>query len=324
MNKHIIKQIVLTGILSFSIVILSGCSTSYVSKSYNTNTIEIQVLKPAGIEIPNGISRYGIVFVDTKRNDKPLQITISDKEITHINARKSCLNGLHKYLTDAQILDTAKVIITNINMLKDSINWNEVISFCEINNVDAIIILKRFKLNSTSQSGSYYSGTKYNDLELKTTWTVLLPSIEKRIEKEIVYNKYGKINDGKDQFIYNASEACGAKFGTEIIPGWSTTKRKYYTSSNQEFKLATDFVEEGNWEDASKLWNTYLASENKTLAGKAHFNMALYFEIQGDLDQAFELAKKADKIFEVPQSHLYAGMLFNRIKDQFKLAEQLN
>ena len=326
MKKYIIKQIALTIILSSSIVILTNCSTAYVSKSYNTNTIEIQVLKPATIEIPKAVYRYGIIHLHKGGENKPLEITKSEKESLHEHARKSCLNGIYKHINDSEKRDTAIIIKTNKSFFTDTSQmfWPNIKTFCQNHNIDAVIYVDRLKINNNILPGSYYSNYKHAELELKTTWVVLFPESKAKIEKDVIYKKVGSIEDGKDQFIYASGEMAGIKFGKHIIPGWTKTQRKYFISSNTDFKLATEFVNDGDWDEAAKIWNSYLGSENANLAGKAHFNLALYYEMQGDLDKAFKLAKKADKTYNTPLSHNYAGLLHYRIKDQYKLAEQLN
>jgi len=309
------------------LIILSSCASSYTSsRNYNTKTLEIQVLKPASIGVPEGVYRYGIINQIAKSKNDPIEISKTEQETLHDNTRKSCLNGLYKYINESEAIDTAQVLNANRKFFTDTSQmfWPNIEKFCSQHNIDAIVYIDRLKIdNSTTRSSNYPVNDKYAELKLKTTWIVLFPGERKKIEKDIDYNKYGKVNDGKDKFIYNAGYMTGAKFGKHIIPGWTKTERKFFVANDEDFKKATEFFQNSQWEDAAKIWSGYLSSENKNLAAKANFNLALYYEIQGSLDQAFELAKKADQVYNLPLSHEYAGNLYRRIKDQYKLAEQM-
>jgi len=178
------------------LIILSSCASSYTSsRNYNTKTLEIQVLKPASIGVPEGVYRYGIINQIAKSKNDPIEISKTEQETLHDNTRKSCLNGLYKYINESEAIDTAQVLNANRKFFTDTSQmfWPNIEKFCSQHNIDAIVYIDRLKIdNSTTRSSNYPVNDKYAELKLKTTWIVLFPGERKKIEKDIDYNKYEK------------------------------------------------------------------------------------------------------------------------------------
>ncbi|NOZ47820.1 MAG: hypothetical protein GXO79_13720 [Chlorobi bacterium] len=329
MKKLIPSGLFIKNILTIVIIVsLSFCSTSYYSSSgHGTKSVEIQVIKPATIDILKQYNKFGLLYLQKRAVKKPLLVTQSEKEIIHEDAKKSCLNGLYEYFTDSGKTDSVKVFNVSNNYFKgDSleVNWEKARLYCTQNNLDALIYISRLKITNAIYSNSTTTNNNYGNVEIKTTWTVLLPEVDSIIKKDITYHKIGHYSESIDKYIQDIAENLGEKFGKQIVPGWSKTNRKYFASGNAEFRKAAELVNDDNWEDAAKIWNNSLSDDNKIIVGKAYFNLALYYELQGNLDKAFEMAKISDQTYKTSFAHDYAGILYQRINDQYKLAEQLN
>lgn len=86
---------------------------------------------------------------------------------------------------------------------------------------------------------------------------------------------------------------AGSKFANQITPFWENVARVMFSSGNEYFINAAQWVSKNNWEEASKLWN-YIFNNGKTIEkARAAINLALYFEINGTIDQAISWCEKS-------------------------------
>jgi hypothetical protein len=73
----------------------------------------------------------------------------------------------------------------------------------------------------------------------------------------------------------------------------------------------------GNWDEAGKLWEKETASDNKKIAGRACYNMAIISEINGDLEAAIKWAQRSYENYNNKLALHYVNILKNReIKDE--------
>ena len=97
-----------------------------------------------------------------------------------------------------------------------------------------------------------------------------------------------------------ALQAAGAELGSayahQISPVTAVITRYYYGKTNSQFKLAKQCVKNKNWERAKKIWESMLNDKNPKIAGKAAYNLAVYYERAGNTDKALEMARKANSL----------------------------
>lgn len=83
-----------------------------------------------------------------------------------------------------------------------------------------------------------------------------------------------------------------------ILPTWNKVNRYYYINGSFELKDATIYVRENNWDKALELWQTAYNSKNKRIKYRAAYNIALYYELNDNIDKAIEWAEKAEQLLE--------------------------
>ncbi|HKJ78995.1 MAG TPA: DUF6340 family protein [Prolixibacteraceae bacterium] len=77
---------------------------------------------------------------------------------------------------------------------------------------------------------------------------------------------------------------------------WDTDRRTFYHSGNDKFEQAVALVNSGDWLSAVELWKEVAEeSKSKSLTSKAQYNVALGYEMIGDLNQAISWAVKSYK-----------------------------
>lgn len=81
-------------------------------------------------------------------------------------------------------------------------------------------------------------------------------------------------------------------YADEFSSSIKNIKRYYYKSGNNDFIRADYYLSQKEYDKAKDIWYKYIYS-SKDIRGQAYVNLALYYEINGDLSQAIELVKKA-------------------------------
>lgn len=113
------------------------------------------------------------------------------------------------------------------------------------------------------------------------------------------------------------------EYARYISPTWNTVVRYYLDGGNNDFNRAAFFVSNGNYDDAAELWKKYLLVGDKNISGSAYLNMAVYYELKGDLDEAVVYAKRA---FELNNelAGKYLKVLEQRQKEIMFLIQKYN
>lgn len=109
-----------------------------------------------------------------------------------------------------------------------------------------------------------------------------------------------KLTERREEAYNSLGFLLGSTYANHISPVAHYVNRYYYSKSKScpELKLATTFIKTDDWETAKAIWEDGLKANTveKDLA-KLHYNIGVYYERVGNLDQAIselELAQKLD------------------------------
>lgn len=98
------------------------------------------------------------------------------------------------------------------------------------------------------------------------------------------------------ELVEQASEFAGSIPVKKMLPHWETASRILHTGGCVEMRDAAVYVRENNWSEALPLWRqVYEKAKGKKKMRAAH-NLALGYEMQDNLQQALEWAKKAQEL----------------------------
>ena len=120
-----------------------------------------------------------------------------------------------------------------------------------------------------------------------------------------------------------SGDFAGFQYGKRISPIWIQARRVFYSGKEDQFKKASKNVKANQWDNAIEIWQGMVNQNDKTIAAKASYNMALASEIKGFLDAAIDWAKKAKALGD-KKANSYISILNKRKQDQVKLNKQLN
>lgn len=134
----------------------------------------------------------------------------------------------------------------------------------------------------------------------------------------------------KDSAIFEAASLSGVSFGESLIPHWEPVQRMYYTSGHVELKKTEKLISEGKWLEAAEIWKKNIGNENKKIAAKSMFNLALACEMEGDLDAAIDWAVRSYHVFgqeneiHAQNCQNYIQVLSVRKRDLTIIEKQIN
>ena len=88
------------------------------------------------------------------------------------------------------------------------------------------------------------------------------------------------------QMIKDASGHAASLAVSSLIPHWEESQRYYFDKGGTMMRDAGVYVREQNWEEAAGLWQKLYDSRKGKTRMQAAYNLALYYELQNDLDRA--------------------------------------
>ncbi|MFU8861150.1 MAG: DUF6340 family protein [Cyclonatronaceae bacterium] len=121
-----------------------------------------------------------------------------------------------------------------------------------------------------------------------------------------------KAISGRTEAVQTESGNMGTFYGRSILPYWTRVSRDYYVRGNDSFKTAKRRAQTGNWDGAAELWLRETDNRKAKIAGRAHYNMAIINEINGELDMAIDWAGIAYEDYGDKNALRYLRTLQNR------------
>jgi tetratricopeptide (TPR) repeat protein len=307
MKTHKLKII----LLAFGIVLFSSCTKllytsldvlrpAKVAFSLNTNNLLIvnnSVIQP---------SNYG-------HQAQPLNEKLKNISIPNDSAAIFCLSALNEDLETKDFFSTVQLLPNSINSSTEFFNHPElsndqVIELCKKNNANVILALENIKVNDDLNEYYILENTSYlSSLEVKyeTSWSIYYPNDFNPVKlsfKDTLYWESESYNRRKavsalpvreDALIDGALET-GHKSANRFVPFWEKVDRYFFNPNNKLMKQGMDSVYVKNWKSAIQIWEkTYNENKNARIQAQAANNIAIAYEIIGDIDKALEFATKS-------------------------------
>ena len=232
--------------------------------------------------------------------------------------------------------------IENTSLMAGEMPWNEVKELCDTFKTDAVLSLDYFKTRVITDYEKTVNFEVFSNnfrdearAEMKVSYEALFriydPSFEKVIMRKfmrdtVVWN--GVDRSARDLFYWytpvkqalnEAGIAIALDLSGEISPAWLKDKRSYFANGDANLKSAVSLVISGQWEQAMALWmNTAETSKSKSVKSKAEFNIALAYEMLGDIDSAIDWAMKSYTTMYRINTYNYLEILEQRKKQTNK------
>ena len=220
-----------------------------------------------------------------------------------------------------------------------SLSLSQVKQVCSEFKTDALLLLENFseKVNTIFKmsSGNMFTdvgyvntSTAYVQVVYHSNWKLYQP-LEKlkmakfEVQDTIFWERsgvtlqetYEKLPLIKEALIGGAIEN-GQNFAEYISPGWKPEERSYFLTNNDNADKAISYLKKNEWIEAENIWKAYATSTSATFRSKIEYNLALAAEMNGNLDEAIEWAKKSLKSAHSGAAENYLSILNKRLANK--------
>lgn len=323
-----------------------------------TDLVSLRVMNPAPVTIPSYVKKVGLLNRSIPGNENAVLNTvhkINSMDYTDLNKEGSmeALKGLHDAFAETNKFEQVKSLDLKLKspgsgIFQAPLSWSEVEKICQQNSVDAIVVLEMFD-NDVKVAPINLPKDVSNPLAVistiqqqvnitstaRTGWRIYDPKSKLILDEystadNIVYTGAGSNPLATAEAIISRKEAVkklanqlGYLYVNRILPYWINVTRDYYVKGSSNFKMAKRKAQTGNWDQAGKLWEKETKNGNSKIAGRAHYNMAIINEINGNTDTAIEWAQKAYEDYNNRLALKYVNILKYRRQQNNRLNAQL-
>jgi tetratricopeptide (TPR) repeat protein len=311
------------------LALLISISVSCVS----TKTLTIEIPQQSKNELPHSIQSLTLVNrtvdgtfsdLDTDSLQKLfyLQNFNYDTIINDIRASDTTLKALGELLFESgrydfvipenRFLEFEKNSFLNMPMA-----WEEVRELCEMYNTDAVLSMDYFKtrVSTDYKKESFYDSVRdgfawASFAEMKISYEALFrvynPATEKIVMREFFRDTviWEDVAGATDELfkhftpvktaLSEVGVAIALDLSGKISTTWHRESRKLFVKGDENLKHAALFAEDNKWDTAMNLWMETLKTTNsKTIKSRAEFNIAVAYELQGDINEAISWGLKS-------------------------------
>ena len=297
--------------LTFGTVFLSSCTKLLYTS--------LDVLRPAKVAFNNDVNNVLII-----NNTVPQPADIGhNTQFAFEEAKKEayntdslsifCLGALKEDIESKNFFASVQLLPNSINTSTDfgSANYisdETVKSLCSSTQADAIISLDKIKVKDEivevfdAPTNTYVSTLELN---FESYWSIHYPNKEEFYamqfkdtvfwEAESNYRKKGiKELPKRENALVDGALYVGQNTVNRLVPYWEKVDRYFFNPNKKYFKQAMDSVYVKNWDSAISSWQTVMSqSKSNWTKAQAANNIAIAYEITGNVDKALEYASQA-------------------------------
>ena len=127
-----------------------------------------------------------------------------------------------------------------------------------------------------------------------------------------------------NQMVEDASGHAGALSVPHLIPHWKELHRYYFDGGNADMRDAGVYVREQEWKEAADLWHQLYDKRKGKIRMQAAYNLALYYEMQNDLEQAKYYLDAAASLAKEGSGEAQLIMFYQlQLEEQMKQSQRL-
>lgn len=228
---------------------------------------------------------------------------------------------------------------TDTALLEDRVlTKREVTNICDTIGGDAIISLELYTVG-LDQHFDYYKDAPseiqnhYFEVSNSVKWNIHLPesprpfdtysTVDTLFFPAILDGEFIDFDPGVDMLREIFFES-GRKYGSYLVPVWNYSSRILYRGRDDSLKMAAQCTDEGDWDGAYSIWDLLSTSDDSTLAAKAYHNMAVYYELEDNLDSASMMLDFSLALDSLEVDTAYREELNVRILNRNDIMKQVN
>lgn len=294
--------------------------------SCKTNLITISVQSPAPVTISNSVKQIGIVNrgipEDKRLNQIHQTIALEGTQMLE-EGTSEAIRGLKDALIEngrfesVSVLDSEKLTTSGGGIFPAPLSWEEAETICKKYNLDVLFSLEVFDTelkispsvipaDVSNPMAVVNAVTQINlTTNVKTGWRIYNPKAKSILDEhpftrtmnhQANGNPLGAVETiaGRKEYVKKTAYHAGRTYADRIVQHMVPAERFYFIrGGNYDFKIAKRKVRAGDWNGAADLWMKNVSSLRRKTAGRASYNMAIINEINGNVDEAINWAKRS-------------------------------
>ena len=327
--------------LILSLMVALACSCA-------TQQLYLNVTQPAPVTIAPEIKTIGIIdrsnpTDQTKSLDKLDKVlSLEGSKLDSIGTLEA-IKGVTRELAandrfnEVKLLSGLQFKTSSLGGMPRPLTWEQVDGICSDNGTQALFALELYdtdtRISYSTEPGKIK--TLLGDIPalnhrasmetvVKTGWRIYSPSNRTILDEHIIAESIvfsgqglnpvaaiaGMIN--RKEAVKEVSRKAGRIYAIRLIPYRLKVTRDYYVKGTDNFTIAKRRAQLGKWDEAAELWEKETENPKMKIAGRAHYNMAIISEINGDIEGAISWAQKAYSDFRNKPGLRYVHILENR------------
>jgi len=318
-----------------------GCAGIY-------SVVDFEVLEPANVSFPDHVSQllvlnrapfsFEVFSEDNRKGMKKEHLLMLDTLISNSIFRglkevllQSPIERFHnpKWLSERRA-DTA--LIEDLILTRREVN-----EICSIFGGDAIISMEMYTMD-LDEKFYYYTDdpsslqTHYYQVTNQIKWIIYLPDNPRPFDRyttvDTIY--FTDVEDGRYRITPNVAEMVreaffnsGVKYGRYLVPVWTNASRTLFSGREDSLREASRMTGEGDWDQAFGIWRNLAESGDSTVIAKSFHNMAIFYELEDNLDSASILLDKALQYDSLEVIEFYREDLDVRLLNRSEVLKQV-
>jgi tetratricopeptide (TPR) repeat protein len=320
----------------------------------------LNVTQPAPVTIAPEIKTVGIIDRSTPTDETEIVdllekvLTLEGEDLDIIGSGEA-IKGMTEELTANDRFNEVKPVTgtkfktTYTGGLPAPLMWEQIDLICRESGTDALFAMEMYdtdtRINYATENVRV--PTPMGDIPMlehivsmetfvKTGWRIYSPSeriiLDEYIMTESIMSTGRGINPAKavsalllrKDAVKQVSNKAGHVYAMRLLPYVIRVSRDYYVKGTDNFQVAKRMAQLGKWNEAAELWEKETSNKDAKVAGRAHYNMAIINEINGDLEAAISWAQKSYEYYNIKPGLDYTRILQNRLDnlDLLKYQEQ--
>jgi tetratricopeptide (TPR) repeat protein len=229
------------------------------------------------------------------------------------------------------------------------LDWKSVTDICNEHNTDVLLSIEIFDTDFLLTNNPVKIDTKNEDgqvstrLEFKANGVAVINfgiRLYDAVNKVIIdeYQTTHRLNFDaqaptlqvalnqlldKTEAINRVSYDAGFIYGQRITPTYYQVTRYFFDRPKKELGAGVRYSEVADWHNAIKAWTKVVEKGDHKDAGRAAYNIAVAYEVLGDLEMAKDWAARSHTEFEEKDADEYYKMLNIRIREENVVRAQM-
>lgn len=323
-----------------------------LNQSCRTKLINVQIVSNPKIALAPEVKKIALINLVKTNNVANKVGEVLAGEIPGNDSRLAteCLNSLDMTISSSKKYTVSqspvKVPQKNNNLsFGEPISWSKIDSIAKAENADVVIALEYFNasfavninqtiLNNGNKNPTLDGvvpnlipgmGRVYGESRAETGFRIY-DNLHKTIvfqnnasffqSHSINYFEAVKMVMVKNDHLHDISKYAGQQFAGNFFPVRFYANRTISKYKSDKFKMAYRLAIVGQWQSAADIFEQILNESTSTRAKwRSAYNMALCYEVLGDLPKAYKMAQEAYAISGKGKVLRYANLINGRIQN---------